>query len=89
MVGAERANPLGLTETLSPAVLAVLHHLCSGSCHAFGGVLEWCEARGDCAQVVLCPVCAAQFVVDDDELAELLRWTDEQGQVLVCGVRWD
>jgi hypothetical protein len=52
-------------------------------------VLEWCEARGDCCQAVVCPVCATQFVVDDDELAELLRWTDDQGQALVCGVRWD
>jgi hypothetical protein len=52
-------------------------------------VLEWCEARGDCAQAVVCPVCSAQFVVDDEELTELLRWTDEQGHVLVCGVRWD
>jgi hypothetical protein len=88
MVDAERIDAL-VIEGLSPAVLAVLHHLCQGACHTFGGVLEWCEARGDCAQAVVCPVCAAQFVVDDDELAELLRWTNDQGQALVCGVRWD
>jgi hypothetical protein len=88
MIDARRIDAL-MADTLSPAVLNVLHHLCHGGCHSFGGVLEWCEARGDCAQAVVCPVCAAQFVVDDDELTELLRWTDDQGQALVCGVRWD
>jgi len=88
MVDLQRIEAL-MAENLSPAVLNVLHHLCQGGCHAFGGVMEWCEARGDCAQAVICPICAAQFVVDDDELAELLRWTDEQGQALVCGVRWN
>jgi hypothetical protein len=76
-------------EQIRPAVLDVLRHLCQGGCHSFGGILEWCEARGDCAQAVICPVCAAQFLVDDDELEELLRWTDERGQALVCGVRWE
>jgi hypothetical protein len=88
MVDAQRVEAFA-AESLSPAVLAVLHHLCQGSCHSFGGILEWCEARGDCAQAVVCPVCATQFVVDDDELEELLRWTDERGQALVCGVRWE
>ena len=88
MVDAARVDA-HMAETVSPAVLAVLQHLCEGGCHAFGGVLEWCEARGDCCQAVVCPICATQFVVDDDELAELLRWTDDKGQALVCGVRWD
>ena len=61
---------------ISPNVLQILQHLCSASCHTFGGILEWCEARGDCAQAVVCPVCSSQFVVDDEELDELLRWTD-------------
>ena len=88
MIESQRVELLP-AESVSPAVLAVLRHLCEGTCHTFGGVLEWCEARGDCCQAVVCPVCAAQFVVDDDELAELLRWTDDKGQALVCGVRWD
>lgn len=88
MIDAQRIDGL-LAESVSPAVLAVLQHLCQGTCHTFGGVLEWCEARGDCAQAVVCPVCSAQFVVDDEELAELLHWTDERGHALVCGVRWD
>ena len=88
MVDAQRVETLP-TDSLSPAVLAVLQHLCEGDCHTIGGVLEWCEARGDCCQAVVCPVCTTQFVVDDDELAELLRWTDDQGKALVCGVRWD
>ena len=88
MVETQRLDTL-VEESFSPIVLAVLQHLCEGSCHTVGGVLEWCESRGDCSQVVVCPSCNAQFVVDDDELAELLRWTNDQGQALVCGVRWE
>ena len=88
MVEATRSEGLS-AEAISPAVMAVLRHLCEGDCHAIGSVLEWCETRGDCCQAVVCPVCATQFVVDDDELAELLSWTDAQGKALVCGVRWD
>jgi hypothetical protein len=74
---------------LSPTVLAVLRHLCVGDCHTFGAVLEWCEARGDCVQAVVCPICDVRFVVDDDEMDELRRWTDAEGHALVCGVVWD
>jgi hypothetical protein len=74
---------------LSPAVLAILRHLCVGDCHAIGAVLEWCEARGDCVQAVVCPVCDGRFVIDDDEADELRRWTDAEGRALVCGVVWD
>ncbi len=88
MVDAQRIDTLPV-EGLSPAVLAVLQHLCQGDCHAIGGVLEWCETRGDCCHAVVCPACATQFVVDDDELAELRRWTDAEGNALVCGVRWE
>ena len=78
-------------EILSPAVRQIIAHLCGGSerCRAFGFVSEWCEARGDCCFAVVCPGCSAQFVVDEDELAELRRWTDAEGNALVCGVRWD
>jgi hypothetical protein len=88
MVDTDRLDTL-LADTLSPAVLAVLRHLCAGHCRGYGAVFEWCETRGDCAHAVVCPVCEAQFVIDDDELDELLRWTDEQGHALVCGVRWE
>jgi hypothetical protein len=30
-----------------------------------------------------------QFLVDDEELAELGRWTDAEGHALVCGIQWD
>jgi len=78
-------------EVLTPTVRRIIAHLCGGndSCRAFGFVVEWCEARGDCCYAVVCPGCSAQFVVDEDELAELKRWTDAEGNVLVCGVRWE
>jgi len=52
-------------------------------------VLEWCEARGDCQQAIVCPGCAKHFLVDDEELEELRQWTNAEGVALVCGVRWD
>ena len=80
----------GVTETpLSPAVRAIVLHICQEEHRAFGAVLEWCETRGDCQQAILCPVCAAQFLVDEDELAELRRWTEADGASLSCGVRWE
>ena len=85
----ERGGGLAAAATLSPAVRAILRHLCEGACHAYGAVLEWCEARGDCCYAVSCPGCARQFLVDDEELAELRRWTDAEGHALVCGVRWE
>lgn len=72
-----------------PAVRQILAHLCEGECRAFGDILEWCEARGDCCQAVVCPTCGSQFLIDDEELVELRRWTAAHGSVLVCGVRWD
>jgi hypothetical protein len=76
-------------DILSPTVREILHHLCAGPdpCRSFGFVVEWCETRGDCCYGVVCPGCSLQFVVDDDELAELRRWTDAEGNALVCGVR--
>ncbi len=90
------AVPIGTvpaTEPLSETVHEIIRHLCGGggdpACRAFGGVVEWCEGRGDCCFAVVCPGCETQFVVDEDELAELRRWTDAEGHALVCGVRWD
>ena len=74
---------------ISPTVREILYHLCEGNCHTFGAVVEWCESRNDCAYTVHCPGCSSQFMVDEDELTELLRWTDQEGNALVCGVRWD
>ncbi len=76
-------------EILSPTVRDIIRHLCVGECHAYGAVLQWCESRGDCAYAVRCPGCAAQFLVDEAELAELGRWTDAEGHALVCGVPWE
>jgi len=74
---------------LSPTVHAIIRHLCQEECHTYGDVLEWCEARGDCQQAIVCPGCSKQFLIDDDELIELRRWTSAEGVVLVCGVRWE
>jgi hypothetical protein len=73
----------------SPSLLAIVHHLCEGDCHAFGDVLEGCESRGDCSYAVVCPTCRRQFLVEEDDLAELRRWTNQQGTALSCGVRWE
>jgi hypothetical protein len=76
-------------ERLSDTVLEVLRHLCVGSCKSFGSVLEWCESRGDCAQAVVCSACGTRFLISEEDLMELARWTDEAGNALACGVRLD
>jgi len=81
----------GSVELLSPTVRQIIAHLCGGNerCRAYGMVVEWCETRGDCCYGVVCPGCSLQFVVDEEELAELRQWTDAEGHALVCGVRWE
>jgi hypothetical protein len=54
-------------ERLSPAVRTIVAHLC----------------QGDCQFTILCPGCSLQSLVDEDELAELRRWTDAEGHALV------
>lgn len=75
------------TFPISPTVQRILAHLCEGECRAFGDLLEWCESRGDCCHAVVCPECGTQFVIDEEELEELQRWTARHGSLLVCGVR--
>jgi hypothetical protein len=75
-------------EMFSPVVREVIGHLCQSDCHDYGMVVEVCESRGDCVSIVHCPNCSRHFLVDEDELAELQRWTDDQGRALVCGVQW-
>ena len=89
MVEGNAGQGVTTEERLSPTVRAIVAHLCQGDCHAYGAVLEWCETRGDCQFAVLCPGCSRQFLVDEEELAELQRWTDAEGHALVCGVRWE
>lgn len=72
---------------INPTVSRVLQHLCEGDCRAFGDIMEWCEARGDCMTAVVCPQCRKQFVIDDEEYAELRRWTATHGHGFVCGIR--
>jgi len=78
---------LSETESLSPAVLAIVSHLCEGDCHTYGSVLQWCEARGDCVYAIVCPGCDRQFLIEEDDLAALERWTVANGDALVCGVQ--
>ena len=74
----------------APAILTeVLAHLCQGDCHAFGDLVEWCESRGDCTVAVVCPSCAKQWIIEDDELLELRRWTATYGTHLGCGVSFE
>ena len=91
MTDLARLDALAGAEILSPTVREIIRHLCAGDepCRAYGLVVEWCETRGDCCYGVVCPGCSQQFVVDDEELAELRRWTDAEGNALVCGVRWE
>jgi hypothetical protein len=84
----QRASAVPAYEGLSPNVHLIVQHLCEGACHAFGSVLQWCETRGDCVYAVTCPSCAKQFVVEEQELVELERWTDANGHALICGVRY-
>jgi hypothetical protein len=77
------------TFPISAAVQQILSHLCEGKCHAFGDLLEWCEARGDCSHAVVCPECSTQFVIDNEELDELRLWTLRHGSLLVCGINYD
>jgi len=72
---------------LRPTVHDIVRHLCEGDCHTYGSVLQWCESRGDCTYAIVCPTCSTQFLVDEDDLNDLERWTDSQGNTLVCGIR--
>lgn len=72
---------------LSDGAAEVLAHLCEGECQTYGSVLSWCETRGDCVHEVTCPSCGTKFILDDDDIAALERWTDEHGNALVCGVK--
>ena len=70
-------------------VTEVIAHLCEGECHAFGDLVEWCESRGDCTVAVVCPSCSRRWIIDDDELDALRRWTAANGSHLGCGVSFD
>lgn len=83
----EGSMPALEVSSLRPVVHEIIRHLCEGNCHAFGSVLRWCETRGDCTYAIVCPQCSSQFLVDEDDLIELERWTDANGNALVCGIR--
>lgn len=72
---------------MSDGAAEVLAHLCEGECMTYGSVLSWCETRGDCVHVVTCPSCSTTFQLDDEDLDALERWTDQNGDALVCGVK--
>lgn len=74
-------------EKMSDGAAEVLAHLCEGDCQTYGSVLSWCETRGDCVHVVTCPSCSTTFQLDDDDISALERWTDQNGDALVCGVK--
>lgn len=73
--------------SMTGSAAEVIHHLCEGDCHGFGDVLQWCETRGDCTYAIVCPGCATQFVLDEDDVDALERWSNAYGSQHVCGVR--
>ena len=79
------STPLVLS---NPALGPILQHLCASDCHAFGAVREWCETRGDCVYAIVCPDCETQFLIEETDLADLERWTDTNGYLQACGVRF-
>jgi hypothetical protein len=79
------STPLVLS---NPALGPILQHLCASDCHAFGSVRQWCETRGDCVYAIVCPDCQQQFLIEETDLADLERWTDANGYLQACGVRF-
>jgi hypothetical protein len=74
-----------ITEMSAP-LQAIVKHLCETDCHAYGDLVEWCESRNDCTVAVICPNCDAKFIVDEDDLIVLKRWTEANGIAFGCGV---
>lgn len=62
----------------------VRDHLCSKG--LYGDVTEWCEARHDCVYVVTCPDCGEEFMLDEQDYDDLLRWSTSANQA--CGVNF-
>ena len=89
MEQAQTLNPVQLQREPPDIFTEVIAHLCEGECHAFGDLIEWCESRGDCTVAVVCPSCSRQWIIDDDELDDLKRWTAANGAHLGCGVSFD
>jgi hypothetical protein len=78
-----------LVTDMSPALQAIVKHLCETDCHTYGDLVEWCESRRDCTVAVVCPSCESQFIIDDDDLVILKRWTADNGIAFGCGVVGD
>jgi hypothetical protein len=72
---------------LSAGAMEVIRHLCEGECHTFASVLQWCETRGDCVYAVQCPGCTTQFILDEDDLIAIERWSAANGSSFSCGIR--
>ena len=73
--------------TLSPGAMEVIRHLCESDCHTFADVLQWCETRGDCVYAVECPGCSTRFLLEEDDLGAIERWSAANGRALSCGIR--
>lgn len=74
-------------EKMNPGAAEVIAHLCEGDCLTFGTVVSWCESRNDCVHEVTCPSCGTTFHLDDEDIIAIERWTEANGDALVCGVR--
>ncbi len=71
-----------MTIAPSPQVAEIHRHLCSKG--LYGDVTEWCEMRGDCVWVVVCPDCRKTFTIDEDDYQELVALSHAEGQS--CGI---
>ena len=78
---------IGATAAASSTVRSIIQHVCEQHTALFAELVEWCETRHDCTSAVVCPVCRAQFVVDETDLVELRHWSALASQALGCGVR--
>ena len=89
----EHSSPTGIDRYVdagvSPVVREILLHLCESEVPSYGAIVEWCESRGDCAQAVVCPHCGSQYLLDDEEMAELRLMSARTDEIFSCGVVFD
>ena len=59
---------------------------CPGSGRPLGHNAQTYRLPGE---KVVCPECGVQYLLDDEEMAELRVISARTGEILACGVIWD